>query len=117
MRNENHIHIFHIMLYHFEEGWNAAQPFRDLNELFGEVTISKSHVEKWFNKFKSGDTNLADEKGRGRPSNFNDQALLKAVEEDEFYEPPYKEFYFRFKGTSQMICVKEFYNKIIIKFL
>ena len=72
---ENH----HIMLYQFEKGWKATQPFRDLNEIFGEGTISKSQVERWF---KSGDTNLADEIGRRRPSNFDDQALL-AVEEDE----------------------------------
>lgn len=83
MRIENHIHIRHIMLYHFEKDWNAAQSFRDLNELFGEGTISKSQVERWFKKFKSGDTNLVDEEGRGRPSNFDDQALLVAVEEDE----------------------------------
>ena len=83
MRIQNHIHIRHIILYHFEKGWNAAQTFRDLNELFGEGTISKSQVERWFKKFKSNDTNLADEKGRGQASNFNDQALLATVEEGE----------------------------------
>ena len=61
MRIVNHNHIRHIMLYHFEKGWNAAPAFRDLNELFGEGTISISQVEKWFKKFKTGDTNLADE--------------------------------------------------------
>ena len=83
MRIKNHLHIRHIMLYHFEKGWSAAQSFRDLNELYGEGTISKSQAERWFKKFKSGDTNLADEEGRGRPSNFEDLALLAAVEEDE----------------------------------
>ena len=39
---DNHTHIRHIMLYHFEKGWKAAQSFRDLNELFGEETISES---------------------------------------------------------------------------
>ena len=47
MRIENHIHIRHIMLCHFEKGWNAAQSFRHLNELYGEGTISKSQVERW----------------------------------------------------------------------
>ena len=69
------ISIFAIFTYHFEKSWNAPQSFRDLNELFGEGTISKRQVEKWFKTFKSGDTNLADEEGRGRPSNFDDQAL------------------------------------------
>ena len=44
---ENHIHIRHIMLYHFEKGWNAAQSFRDLNEPFGEGEIIKRLVERW----------------------------------------------------------------------
>ena len=83
MNRKNHNHIRYIILYHFEKGWNASQSFRDLNELFGEGTISKSQVERWFNKFKLDDTNLADEEGRGRPWNFDDQALLAAVEEDE----------------------------------
>ena len=80
---ENHIHIRHIMLHHFKKGWNVAQSFLNSSELFGEGTISKSQVERWLKKFKSGDTNLVDEEGRGRLSNFDDQELLAAVEEDE----------------------------------
>ena len=71
------------MLYYFEKGWIAAQSFRDLNKLFGEGTISKSQVEKWYKKFKSSDTNLADEERKGQPSNFDDQTLLATLEEDE----------------------------------
>ncbi|GFV17545.1 hypothetical protein TNCV_4028751 [Trichonephila clavipes] len=37
---ENHSQICHIMLYHFEKGWKAAQSFRDVNELFGKGTVS-----------------------------------------------------------------------------
>ncbi|CAK9829646.1 Histone-lysine N-methyltransferase SETMAR [Anthophora retusa] len=83
IRVDNHTHIRHIMLYHFEKGWKAAQSFRDLNELFGEVTISESRCREWFARFKSGDTSLEDKPGRGRSSDFDDQALLAAVEEDE----------------------------------
>ncbi|GFX87591.1 HTH_48 domain-containing protein [Trichonephila clavipes] len=32
---------------------------------------------------KEGDTSLKDKPGRGRPSDFDDQALLAAVEENE----------------------------------
>ncbi|GFW98958.1 histone-lysine N-methyltransferase SETMAR [Trichonephila clavipes] len=42
MRVENHSHIRHIMLNHFEKGWKAAQSFGDPNELFGKGTISES---------------------------------------------------------------------------
>ncbi|CAK9826415.1 Histone-lysine N-methyltransferase SETMAR [Anthophora retusa] len=67
MRVDNHTHIRHIMLYHFEKGWKAAQSFRDLNELFGEGTISESRCSEWFARFKSGDTSLEDKPGRSRP--------------------------------------------------
>lgn len=83
MRVDNHTHIRHIMLYHFEKGWKASQSFRDLNELFGEGTISESRCREWFARFKSGDTSLEDKPRRGRPSDFDDQALLAAVEENE----------------------------------
>ena len=36
-----------------------------------------------FKNFKSGDTNLANEEGGDRPSNFDDRGLLATVEEDE----------------------------------
>ncbi|GFY42378.1 histone-lysine N-methyltransferase SETMAR [Trichonephila inaurata madagascariensis] len=83
MRVENHSHIRHIMRYHFDKGWKAAQSFRDLNKLFGKGTISESQCREWFARFKSSDTSLEDKPGRGRPSDFDDQALLTAVEEDE----------------------------------
>ncbi|GFU55470.1 hypothetical protein TNCV_2812861 [Trichonephila clavipes] len=40
MRVENHNHICHIMLYHLEKRWKAAQSFRDLNEIFGKGTTT-----------------------------------------------------------------------------
>ncbi|GFU25808.1 histone-lysine N-methyltransferase SETMAR [Trichonephila clavipes] len=83
MRVESHSDIRHIMLYHFEKGWKAAKSFRDLNELFGKETISESQCRHWFAGFKSGDTSLEDKLGRRRPSDFDDEALLAAVEEDE----------------------------------
>jgi len=76
MRVNNHIHLRHIMLYHLGKGWTAVQSFRDLNEVFGEGTITDSVVQRWFHSkihFKFGDTSLADKPGRGRPSNFDDQ--------------------------------------------
>ena len=47
MRVDKHLHVRHIMLYHFEKGWTAAQSFRDLNELFGEGTISERQCREW----------------------------------------------------------------------
>ena len=83
MRTHNHIHLRHIMLYYFEKGHTAAEAFRDLNALFDGGTIGRKTVYEWFDRFKSGDTSLEDKPGRGRPSDFDDQTLLAAVEEDE----------------------------------
>uniref|UniRef100_A0A0N4WXR3 Mos1 transposase HTH domain-containing protein n=1 Tax=Haemonchus placei TaxID=6290 RepID=A0A0N4WXR3_HAEPC len=33
---KSHLHIDHIMLYYSEKGWNVAESFRDLNELFSD---------------------------------------------------------------------------------
>ena len=83
MRVDNHVHVRHIMLYHFEKEWKATESARDINELFGEGTIGERMVQKWFKRFKDGDTSLKDEEGRGRRSDFDDQALLGVVEKDE----------------------------------
>ena len=47
----NHTHICHIMLCHFEKEWNAAQSFRDLELLAKE----QSAKVEWFARFKSGE--------------------------------------------------------------
>ena len=78
MRIENHVPYSPYFALPLQEGWNA-----DLNKLFGEGTIIQCQVARWFKKFKLGDTNFADEKGRGRPSNFDNLALLAAVKEDK----------------------------------
>ena len=83
MRIDNHIHIRHVMLYHYEKGWTVAKSFRDINKIFGEETISESQCREWFSRFKSGYTNLEDNSGKGWLSDFDDQPLLAAVEQDD----------------------------------
>ena len=85
MRTPDHIKLRYIMLHHFEKGWTAAQSFRDLTNTYGEGTIGKSTVRTWFARFKSGDKDVEDKEGRGRPSELDDDALLEAVEQDESY--------------------------------
>lgn len=56
-----HIHIRHIILYHFEKSWNTAHLYRDFSEHFSEGTITKSQVKRWFKKSKLDKTKLVDE--------------------------------------------------------
>ncbi|XP_018579393.1 histone-lysine N-methyltransferase SETMAR-like [Anoplophora glabripennis] len=71
------------MFYHFEKDWTAAQSLHNVNDPFGEGTIECKTAYTWPNRFQSGDTSLNDELGRGRLANFDVQALLAVVEEDE----------------------------------
>ena len=50
MRIENHTHIRYIMLYHFEKGSNAAQSFRDLNELLAKEQQAKAKLNGGSNR-------------------------------------------------------------------
>ncbi|GFY06125.1 histone-lysine N-methyltransferase SETMAR [Trichonephila clavipes] len=72
-----------VVLYHFEKRRKAAQSFRNLNEPFGKGKVSEIKCWEWFARFKSGDTSSEDKPERGRTSDFNNQALLAAVEENE----------------------------------
>ena len=83
MRVDNHIHIRHVMLYHFKKGMKPADSWRDLNEVFRKGTIGKRTMEAWFVRFKSGDTNLVDKEGRARPMETDEAALLEVVEKDK----------------------------------
>uniref|UniRef100_A0A914E6J2 Mos1 transposase HTH domain-containing protein n=1 Tax=Acrobeloides nanus TaxID=290746 RepID=A0A914E6J2_9BILA len=67
------------MLYHYEKGWTAAQSFRDLNELYGERTISERQCREWFASFKTGDTSL-----EGKPGRLPCQSLAKELNRDFF---------------------------------
>ncbi|GFS37445.1 hypothetical protein TNIN_416831 [Trichonephila inaurata madagascariensis] len=44
MRVENHSDICHIMLFHFEKGWKAAESFRDLNDFLAKEQSAKVSV-------------------------------------------------------------------------
>lgn len=61
------------MPYHFE---------KLLKQTFWRKNKQLIQVKTCFKKFKSGDTNLADEEG-SRSSNFDDHAPLATVEKDE----------------------------------
>ena len=82
MRTANHILIRNVLLFYFDQNKSAADAFRDLNETYGDGTISRAQCFQWFARFKEGVRSLEDKKGRGRPSDFDDQALLDAVEEE-----------------------------------
>ena len=75
MKNRNFPVIF---LYEFKLGHNAAQATRNINEDFGDNAADERMVQRWFKKFKSGDTKLENEE-RGRPTIVVDDDHWKAL--------------------------------------
>uniref|UniRef100_A0AAF5CZQ8 HTH_48 domain-containing protein n=1 Tax=Strongyloides stercoralis TaxID=6248 RepID=A0AAF5CZQ8_STRER len=69
-----------LMLYEFKKGTNAAQTTRRIQEAFGEDSINRSTVQRWFNKFKAGDMDLENDE-RGRPQSTVDNNKLREVVE------------------------------------
>lgn len=67
------------MIYHFEKDWNITQSFRGVDELCGTCgTISKTQVERWNKKFKSGDTNLVGAFGSRERGRLHDNHCLSS---------------------------------------
>ena len=62
---DNHTHIRHIMLYHFEKGWKAVISRSQRIFWRRKSTINESRCRKWFARFKSGDNSLEDKPGSG----------------------------------------------------
>lgn len=70
------------LLYDFRSGVKPNESFKKLCEAFGENVISQRTVYNWFNKFKQGKYNLKDEPRSGRPSELDNDQLIRVIEEN-----------------------------------
>lgn len=71
-----------VLLHEFRLGSTPTETKRKVDVTFAPKGISLSSVEKWFSKFRSGDTSIEDAPRSGRPSTLDDLLLAKAIEED-----------------------------------
>lgn len=69
-----------IFLYEYKLGKNAADVERKINTAFGQSSASKRTIQRWFERFRSGDESLEELPGRGRGTVLNDEDLRTAVE-------------------------------------
>ena len=76
--NSTDIHV--IFLYEYKLGNNAAKAARNINQAFGENTVNDRKMQRWFEKFRSGDFSLQNEP-RGRPKTSVKNDALKALVE------------------------------------
>jgi histone-lysine N-methyltransferase SETMAR len=77
--NKQQIRI--IMLHEFKLGRKATQAAENIEAAWGAGTTCTRTVQRWFDRFRSGDLSLEEEDGRGRPSQVDDdelKALVKA---------------------------------------
>ena len=57
-----------LFLHEFNLGNNASQTAANINKARAKGITGDRTVQKWLQKFRSGDESLQDEEGRGRPS-------------------------------------------------
>ena len=60
------------------KGKNASQAHKKLCAVYGDEALKERQCQNWFDKFRSGDFSLKDEKRFGRPVEVNDD-LIKAI--------------------------------------
>ena len=76
---ENQKEHYHILLFYFRKGKNiASQAHKKLCAVYGNEALKERQCQNWFDKFRSGDFSLKDEKRCGRPVEVDDD-LIKAI--------------------------------------
>jgi len=70
------------MLYEFHLHGNAAIAYKNICRAYPEEIFGQRMCERWFQRFRSGDTNLEDEERSGRPSKFNPKMLEEMIHDD-----------------------------------
>ncbi|XGW17007.1 hypothetical protein V3C99_001993 [Haemonchus contortus] len=85
MSNRNFRQIY---FYEFKLSRTAAQTARNINEVWGQRSVNECAVQRWFQKFRAGNTSLEDEPHGSRlPTLDNDQSKV-SVEADPHKTTP-----------------------------
>ena len=79
MSNRNFRNIY---FYEYKLGRNAAQTARNINIVWGEGSVNESTVQRWYQKFRSGNTSLEDEPHARRLSVIDNEQLKQLIEAD-----------------------------------
>lgn len=69
------LHIRHCILFAFNRGLSGAAAAKEICDVYGEDSTTKSTCDRWYTKFRSGDTSLTDQPRDGRPSTISDGVL------------------------------------------
>ncbi len=69
-----------IFLNEYKLGKTVSETSRNINEAFGECSVSVHTAESWFQRFRLGDERLDDIKHAGRERSLDDDTLREVVE-------------------------------------
>ena len=73
-----------VLLHYFNMTKTAAESHCILVGVYGEHALAKRTCQKWFARFKSGDSGLEDEERSGQPKKFEEEELEALLDEDCF---------------------------------
>ncbi|XP_018376647.1 PREDICTED: histone-lysine N-methyltransferase SETMAR-like [Trachymyrmex cornetzi] len=80
--SENKVHFWHILLYYFKKGKRAAEAHRKMCGVYGDDALTEHAAQKWFAKFRSGDTSLEDGSRSGRLTEVDSNDIKALVEQN-----------------------------------
>ena len=78
-------HFWHIMLYYFKRGKNAAETQNKICAVYGEGAVTDRMDQKWFVKFRAGDFSLEDAPWSGRPVEVDSDQIQTLIENNQRY--------------------------------
>ena len=70
------------MLLEFRKANNATTAAKNIQDIYGEESINVRKCQRWFRKFRAGDTSLIDDSRPGRPVVLDDSLLLATLEKN-----------------------------------
>ena len=79
---ETNVHFRHLLLFAFNQGFNASKAARDICAMYGENAIAERTARDWYAKFERENFHLKDAPHSGRPIELDEERLNQFLHED-----------------------------------
>ena len=78
----NNCHLREVLIFFFYLKKTATETHRDLQQVYGDVSLSETMCRDWCRRFKNDDFDVDDRPREGRPKTFEDAELEAMLDED-----------------------------------